>query len=159
MKQTELLFITIYYDRIRVSLDELPLFAIGESGEQKFRLLLTKVLAALRKKARRAGKKMEYVAVIAFGRANHRIHKKVHCHVLATYLPDLIPIPTKAHPERIECRFLTEKLKDMQLIAWVEKPRSKQAVARYTAANLKTVIGKPEMKNVRAFRFSQGYET
>jgi hypothetical protein len=158
MSQPELLFVTIYYDRIRVSLDELPLFVINQYDEQAFRKLITKILTALRKKAKRLGFSFEYVAVLAFGKVNHRIHKKVHCHVLVTYLPDLIHKPTKAHPDRLQCPFLTAKLKELQLVAWIEKPRSKLYVARYTSANLKTVIGKPEMKNIRAFRFSQGFE-
>lgn len=158
MKKTKIFFITIYHNHKRQSLAELPLFEFGESDEKYFRLIISKVLESLRKKMRRIGERLEYVAVLAFGRANHRVHKKIHCHILLTCLPDIKPRSSKAYPNRLECAWLAEKLEDYQMLAWIELPASKLAVARYTAKNLITVIGKESMKNVRAIRFSQGYE-
>jgi len=158
MTKKKIFFVTIYHNRKRASLAELPLFGFSDGDEKDFRKVVSKILEALRKKMLRLGERLEYVAVIAFGKANHRIHKRVHCHIIVTCLPDLRPKPTKAHPSRLECSFLDVRLEPMQLSTWIELPVSKLAVARYTASNLKTVIGKPEMKNIRAFRFSQGYE-
>jgi hypothetical protein len=158
MKQTELLFVTVYWSSKRLSLSELPLFELSIRDEKRFRSLLTKILKSLREKAARMGEQFEYIAVLAFGRANHRIHKKVHAHLLVTWLPHLTSKPTKAHPHRLDCSFLSDKLSGLELSVWIERPVHKQAVARYTATNLKTVVGKPEMKSIRAFRFSQGFE-
>jgi hypothetical protein len=158
MRKTKIFFVTIYHNRKRQSLADLPLFDFSDGDEKDFRLLISKVLESLRKKMRRLGERLEYVAVLAFGRANHKIHKKVHCHILVTGLPDVKPKPSKAYPDRVECQFLDEKLKGVGLVAWVELPASKLAVARYTAKNLETVIGKEAMKNIRAYRFSKGFE-
>lgn len=152
-------FVTIYFDfRTHPDLSDLPIFSSTSKDEKLFRQLLTKVLRAVRDKARRTGEKPEYVAVQAFGKMNHRIHKRVHSHVLITWLPDIVPQFTKAHPDRARCTFLEDKVSLLGLSVWIEIPREIDAVARYTAANIKSAIGNPQAKNLRIVRFSQGFE-
>lgn len=158
LRKKKIFFVTIYHNRKRESLAELPLFGFSDGDEKDFRQIISKVLEALRKKMIRLGERLEYVAVLAFGRANHRIHKKVHCHILMTCLPDVKSKNSTAHPSRVTCQFLDEKLASLDLVAWIENAENKLRVARYTAKNLETVIGNEKMKNVRAIRFSRGYE-
>lgn len=160
LRQPSLIFVTIYYDSRHVrDMSDLPLFADHRSElEHLLRRLISKVFRALRDKARRLGCRFEYVVVLALSKVKHRVHKVMHAHALVTWLPDVQKHRTSRRKERLECQWLEKKLADLHLVAWIEKPRSNAAVARYTAENLRTVIGKKEYKNVRIYRFSQGYE-
>lgn len=159
-RQAKLFFVTIYFDpRQRKDYSDLPLFEGQKALDEKlFRLALGKVFRALRDKARRAGIDFQYVLVLALGKVKHKIHKGIHSHALLTFLPDLKPVKGSRRKERVECPFLDKKLQGLQMVAWVEIPRSKRAVARYSAQNLKTVIGKKEYAGVRLFRMSEGFE-
>jgi len=159
-RQPVIFFVTIYFNpRQRQDLSDLPLFKDQKIIDEKlFRQTLGKVFRALRDKARRSGCSFEYVLVLALSKVKHKLHKVIHSHALITWLPDLQQRKGSRRKERVECPFLDEKLKRLHMTAWVEIPRQKQAVARYTAQNAKTIIGKPDYKNVRIYRFSEGFE-
>lgn len=160
MRHKSVLFLTLYYDpRWLKDLSHLPLFADHKrQTETAFRLLLSKVFRALRDKARRSGCKFEYVVVLALSKVRHRVHKVLHAHALVTWLPDASKHKTSRRPDRLECPWLEKKLAGCHLIGWIEKPRSIPAVARYTAQNAKTIIGKKDYAGLRVYRFSEGFE-
>lgn len=160
VRKPTLFFVTIYYDpRWMKDFSDLPLFPDWKQRvETVFRGLMSKLMRALRDKLRRAGMKPEYVLVLALAKVRHRIHKVLHAHLLITHLPDTKPRASKKRPDRLECPWLEEKAAKEHLIVWIEKPRSRAAVARYTAQNAKSVIGKKEYKGMRVYRFSEGYE-
>lgn len=151
-------FVTIYFDyRKRANFTDLPLFESLQRDEKIFRQFLSKTLRALRDKARREKQNFQYVCVLALGRFQHRIHRRVHMHMICTWLP-IESDPEKCPTTRLECPWLAEKLAILGLIAWVEIPREIRAVINYTVDNLKTIIGKPEFAGLHTIRFSQEYE-
>lgn len=154
----QLYFVTLYFDpKYRQDVSDLPLFKDQSRDEKKLLVLLGKIFRALRDKARRAGYSFEYVLVVALGKVRHKYHRRLHSHALVTWLPDLRQKKSK-RPERLESVWLDKKMSSLQMIAWVEKPRSVGSVAAYTAQNLQSVIGKKEYKGMRTFRMSQGWE-
>lgn len=159
-QHAELFFVTIYYDpRWLKDLSHLPLFKDHKAQiEKQFRVLISKIFRSLRDKARRAGARLEYVVVLALAKVKHRIHKVLHSHALVTWLPDTRHRKNSRRPERLECPWLEKKLSKDHLIAWVEKPRNRHAVARYTAQNAKSIIGKEEYKGIHVYRMSRGFE-
>jgi len=124
--------------------------------ERLFRKLLSKILRAIRDKLRRQGKSFEYVLILALGKFRHKIHSVIHAHMLVTCLPDCHPKKSR-NPDRLECPFLEKKMDNLHMIAWIEKARSKRAVAAYAAQNLLSVIGKQEFVGVRTYRASEGW--
>jgi hypothetical protein len=159
-RHKSLLFLTIYYDpRWLRDLSHLPLFKDHKREvETAFKALLSKIFRSLRDKARRAGCSFDYCIVLALSKVKHRVHKVLHAHALLTWLPDPKPKKNSKRTDRLECLWLDEKLAGLHLIGWLEKPRSNQAVARYTAQNARTVIGKKDYAGMRVYRMSQGYE-
>lgn len=158
-KHEKILFVTVYFDwRKKWTYEHLPMFQDTTRDERLFRELLSKVLRSVRDKARREGAEFEYCAVQAFGSFSHRIHKHVHSHVLCTWLPELVPMPVKNHPDRMESDFLSKRAERLGLAVWVENPRSREHVSRYTAANIKSALNLPQAKNLRVVRFSEGFE-
>jgi hypothetical protein len=160
IRQKSVYFMTLYFDpKYRKVFDDLPMFADQKGiDERTFRKFISSIFRALRDKARRTGCSFEYVIVLALGKVKHRIHKVIHCHALITWLPDLRQHKNSRRKERLDCEFLNKKLSGLHMLAWVELPRSKRAVARYSANNAKSIIGKADYKNVRIYRFSEGYE-
>jgi len=159
-QHAEILFVTFYYDpRYKQEFDDLPLFKEQKKrDEQVFRATLGKVFRALRDKARRAGKTFEYVIVFALARVKHKIHSRLHSHALITWLPDTTPSKKSRRDTRLDCPFLDKRMNALRMIAWIEKPRKIGAVARYTAKNAKTIIGKKDYAGIRVFRMSEGFE-
>jgi len=159
-QHAQILFLTVYYEhRWGEDFSDLPLFKDQKKQlENDFRMLASKVFRALRDKARRSGMSFEYCVVFALSKVKHRLHKHLHFHALLTWLPDTKPHPTSKKKERLQSSWLEKKLARLHLVMWLEKPRSKDAVARYTAQNAKTVIGKKGYAGKHVVRMSQGYE-
>ena len=159
-RHRKLFFVTIYFDpKWMKDYSDLPLFADqSKLNEKQFRSLISKVFKSLREKAQRQGFEFNYVIVLALSKVKHKLHKVLHSHALVTWLPDLSSHPDSKRKERLKSSWLDKKLKGLHLVAWVETPRNTDAVARYTAQNAKTVIGKKQYAGMRIYPMSQGWE-
>lgn len=127
--------------------------------EEDYNATINKVMRSLKDRARREGIKPEYCIVTAYGKFWHKIHRWVHSHLLINWLPDDVhPASTRLHPDKYESDFVFRTAMNRDIAAWIEKPRSVDAVAKYTGQNLREVIGLELPKYKQPIKFSHQWD-
>lgn len=113
-----------------------------------------KIVDNMRKNAKSNGVKFEYVHVIGFKPTTQEIHSHILCNYVAG---DIVHAPTKARDLHYRSNWLENHAIKYGLTAFIEKPKSVIAVAKYSAKNLKKSRNVRLPKKWQAVRFSKNW--